>query len=115
MERLGISLKVHYAPGEPHLAATTVVAAEGWIRYAVQHELMSFVFIVYVIPKKWLDKHGQKEEDNDRKELVEAEEEEEEDNYSDGKGDDKEMDDEDDRGGGIGGGRGGGGGRGRGR
>ncbi|RLN15907.1 putative FBD-associated F-box protein [Panicum miliaceum] len=32
MERLGISLKVHYAPGEPHLAATTVEAAEGWIR-----------------------------------------------------------------------------------
>ena len=38
MERLEISVKVHYAPGEPRLAATTVEAAEGWIRYALQHE-----------------------------------------------------------------------------
>jgi len=66
MEQLEISLKVHYAPGEPRLAATTAEAAEGWIRYAVQHELTSFVFAVYVTPKEWLHKHDQKEDANDQ-------------------------------------------------
>ncbi|KAF8748224.1 hypothetical protein HU200_012965 [Digitaria exilis] len=32
IEQLGIFLNLHYTPGEPHVPATTVEAAQGWVR-----------------------------------------------------------------------------------
>ncbi|CAL4936742.1 unnamed protein product [Urochloa decumbens] len=86
IEQLGISMNVHYEPGEPHLAAATVEAIERWVLYAVQHELTSFAFAVRVIEKNWL-------EDNDDHEDEVAVEEE--DNYYNGDKSDDEEEDED--------------------
>nr|TKV90514.1 hypothetical protein SEVIR_9G034300v2 [Setaria viridis] len=78
MEQMMVFLNLYYERGEPHLAATTVVeAAGGRIRYAVQHELTSFAFVVSAMTKKWLDMFYPEEEDDDQGEVVEEEEEEE--------------------------------------
>nr|CAB3497676.1 unnamed protein product [Digitaria exilis] len=106
IEQLGIFLNLHYTPGEPHVPATTVEAAQGWVRYAVEQGLTSFAFVVRVTSTRWLldddeddDGHGhgvkaddlddEKEEEDSNEDEKEEEEddEEEEDSYNDDEGD----------------------------
>jgi hypothetical protein len=61
IEKLGISLHVCHARGKPTLAPPSARAAEGWIRYAAQHAVRSFSFVVRALEKKTL---GRDQEDD---------------------------------------------------
>ncbi|KAF8708585.1 hypothetical protein HU200_029960 [Digitaria exilis] len=106
IEQLGIFLNLHYAPGEPHVPATTVEAVEGWIRYAVEQGLTSFAFVVRVTSTRWLldddedddgHGHGVKGDDlDDEKEEEDSNEDEKEEEENDEEEEGKELKEEDD-------------------